>query len=182
MKAMLGYAYGKKLPIRVIVIDGQPRTATKRAKIIGRLLDPKSWTVIKFKQKTGEIVLRRGDWASDYADQFSNDEPPEGVRSKSTGTSERYKRSGDIREWVLNRAKGKCEYCGQLGFELEDGRRYLETHHIIPLSKRGKDSTKNVIALCANDHRRSHVGVDKDRLAKAFAAKVRQRERNPLES
>lgn len=176
MKAIIGYAYANKLPIRVIVLDGQRRAEGKSTKITGRLLDPKKWTVVKYSD--AEIVLRRGQWASEYADQFSLDTPPpEGDGAASKGMTTRRKRSADVREWVLRRAKGSCEHCGEQGFLLADGRRYLETHHIIPLSEKGKDNPGNVIALCANDHRKAHHSADKDALAKAFTITVGQKER-----
>jgi predicted HNH restriction endonuclease len=58
----------------------------------------------------------------------------------------------------LQRAKGKCEYCGVLGFLKPDGTRYLESHHIIALAKEGADRLTNVVALCPNDHREAHYG------------------------
>ena len=141
-------------------------------------MDPKEWSVINFDRNAGKVTLRRGKWASQYADQFSVDKPTDGDGSIVTGSAKRYKRSGDIREWALNRAKGLCEYCGQRGFQLPDGRWYLETHHIVPLSEHGLDSYKNVIALCANDHRRAHVGADREQLRKKFLKILSERETN----
>jgi hypothetical protein len=168
MLEIVGRAYANATPIRAIILDGIRRGPGKRVNITGRLLDPKEWSVINFDRNAGKVTLRRGKWASQYADQFSVDRPTDGDGSSVTGSAKRYKRSGDIREWALNRAKGLCEYCGQRGFQLPDGRWYLETHHIVPLSEHGRDSYKNVIALCANDHRRAHVGVDREQLRKEF--------------
>lgn len=172
---ILGHAYDNKTPIRAIILDRKHRRSGEGVKITGRLLDPKEWSVVRVSvnRKSTEITLRRGKWASQYADQFSVDRPADGDGSSSTEPAKRYKRSADIREWALNRAKGRCEYCGQRGFQLPDGRWYLETHHIVPLSERGPDSCKNVIALCANDHRRAHVGADRQRLRKEFQKRLR---------
>jgi 5-methylcytosine-specific restriction protein A len=35
---------------------------------------------------------------------------------------------------------------------------YLETHHVVPLSEKGVDHERNVVALCPNDHREAHHG------------------------
>ena len=81
-----------------------------------------------------------------------------------TRTITSYPRDPRVREEVLKRAKGKCEFCGTLGFECEDGGRYLESHHIIRLADDGEDRRTNVIALCPNDHRKAHYGVNRDEL------------------
>jgi predicted restriction endonuclease len=69
-----------------------------------------------------------------------------------------YARDKKVRDAVLRRAKGKCEFCGKLGFRTQRGKRYLETHHVIFLANEGADKLTNVIALCPNDHREAHFG------------------------
>lgn len=71
-----------------------------------------------------------------------------------------YVRDSKVRDLVLKRAGGVCESCGNPGFLKRDGTRYLETHHVISLSEQGPDKVHNVLALCANDHRRAHFGKD----------------------
>src|SRR5690606_4963284 len=73
--------------------------------------------------------------------------------------SEAFIRNPDVRRRVLFRARGKCEWCSNNGFEMENGKVYLETHHVIPLSKGGLDLESNVAALCPNHHREAHFGV-----------------------
>lgn len=98
--------------------------------------------------------------------------PPSGVvqPGQQIRTSTRYKRDPLVRAFVCQRAKGKCEFCGNLGFLMRDGQRYLETHHIIRLASQGPDTVGNVIALCANDHREAHFGKNAEMLEKRFAA------------
>ena len=67
---------------------------------------------------------------------------------------------------MINRAQGKCELCGELGFVKEAGGYYLETHHVIYLSEKGPDTPKNVIALCADHHREAHFGREAEVLEK----------------
>ena len=43
-----------------------------------------------------------------------------------------------------------CAKCGEMGTN-------LELHHIIPLSKGGADTMKNIILLCPDCHRREHM-------------------------
>lgn len=49
---------------------------------------------------------------------------------------------------------------------MADGKIYLETHHIVPLSEDGLDTEKNVAALCPNHHREAHHGVIKTEMRK----------------
>ncbi len=79
-------------------------------------------------------------------------------------TTQRYARDPQIRDAVLLRAGGTCEFCGKAGFLRQDGSRYLEAHHIIALADDGADRMTNVIALCPNDHRKAHFGRDRAEL------------------
>jgi 5-methylcytosine-specific restriction protein A len=72
-----------------------------------------------------------------------------------------YRRSRAVRRYVLLRAKGECEGCGQLApFLRIDGSPYLEPHHIRRRSDAGPDHPRWVIALCPTCHRRVHYGAD----------------------
>ena len=87
-----------------------------------------------------------------------------------------FKRDQKVRSYVLQRAKGRCEYCGEDGFELKNGERYLETHHIIALASQGSDKLENVIALCPNHHRQAHFGLNAEALEKEFITILRGQE------
>jgi hypothetical protein len=87
--------------------------------------------------------------------EAGNDDPE--YRRRMAGV---YSRDQAVRNAVLKRANGNCEFCGAEGFTTNKGSRFLETHHVISLSEQGPDRVRNVIALCPNDHRRAHFGVD----------------------
>ena len=71
-------------------------------------------------------------------------------------------RSRDVRDYVLARANGICEACGEPApFTTATGRPYLEAHHIRRLSDRGPDDPRHVGGICPNCHRRAHYGVDR---------------------
>ena len=55
-----------------------------------------------------------------------------------------------------------------MGFLMENGRHYLEAHHIIALSNSGKDTVDNVIALCPQHHRQAHYGADAESIEEEF--------------
>lgn len=101
---------------------------------------------------------------------FGNDDPE--YRRRMAGT---YVRDQRVRNAVLDRADGRCEYCGAEGFETRSGGRYLEAHHVISLAAHGIDRSSNVIALCATDHRRAHFGTDWEPLQDEFLAIIASR-------
>lgn len=101
----------------------------------------------------------------DDALQDLNDVPP-GVDQpgKELRSAVFIARDRAVRDFVIDRAGGRCEYCKEPGFLMANGRRYLEAHHIILLAKNGPDTVQNVIALCPKDHREAHYGAEKETL------------------
>lgn len=62
-----------------------------------------------------------------------------------------------VTEYAKIRANGICQLCDNLAPFLKDNNElYLETHHIVWLSKGGQDTIDNTIALCPNCHRKIH--------------------------
>lgn len=86
-------------------------------------------------------------------DDIGNEDPE--YRTRMAGV---YIRDDRVRKNVLVRAGGMCEYKKCQPFSKANGETYLETHHIISLSKSGVDKPSNVIALCPNHHREAHFG------------------------
>lgn len=84
-------------------------------------------------------------------------------------------RSAVVRQLVMARSQGRCEWCGQPGFIKHDGQIYLESHHVVPLHQDGDDTVENVIALCPNDHRLAHYGANRDVLAIEMLIRVEDR-------
>lgn len=104
--------------------------------------------------------------------------PPEGADIPDRALSVGYTvvRDDKVRAYVIQRANGCCEYCGEEGFEMPSGRRYLEAHHIIALSNQGRDTVDNVIALCPEHHRQAHYGVNAESLEAQFIEIVRKKQ------
>jgi len=70
-------------------------------------------------------------------------------------------RSKAVRDYVLARAKGKCELTGrEAPFLTRSGAPYLEVHHTRRLSDDGPDDPRYVAALCPSVHREIHYGKD----------------------
>lgn len=146
-------------PIRVIICDGIQRIDTpdkKRSRTETRMLDEEHWILESYDGNSGDCVLKRGIAADKYIDQFHESMSAQVNRIENTVSI--YSRSPHVRMRVLERARGYCEFCGSVGFTTSSGSIYLETHHIVPLSEYGEDSTSNVVALCPNHHRLAHYG------------------------
>jgi 5-methylcytosine-specific restriction protein A len=101
------------------------------------------------------------------ADQIGNAAPKRIAFSGSF-----FVRDDKVRQMVIKRAKGKCEFCGALGFKKPDGTFYVEAHHIISLAKQGPDTLDNVIALCSNHHREAHFGEGWEQLETELKVKL----------
>lgn len=162
--------------VRIIIGEGTQVQETDLGKesssMTKRFLDGEPWLIKSYDDNIGEILLVRGLGEDIHqivrsqiaADQF---EAPEVVGRKPVSAYV-FKRSALVRKEVLDRSKGKCELCGEVGFKMVDGRAYLETHHVVPLSEGGADSTSNVVALCPKDHKRAHYAVDRDEIRKVL--------------
>jgi 5-methylcytosine-specific restriction protein A len=171
-------SYQKNLLIRVVLCDGAKRNRddlnSKASKVHYRSLDSEPWHVEKYDMSTGQATLMRGFPFSScrFIDQFDmpilSDGAVERVETKTFG----FKRSQYVRYHVLQRANGKCEYCGKDGFYMDSGQIYLETHHVIPLSDKGPDAIGNVAALCPNHHREAHHGKDRAEIRRSLQKKL----------
>ncbi len=166
MDSALQLAARKKLPVRVIVCEGEihglEHGDDESSRVHKRLLDPLPWAVTRYDLSTGDVTLTQGASPIPYVDQFSDDLSTPGqpaARRKTEG--EAFIRNSEVRREVPQRAQGICELCGSPGFRTATGQVYLETHHVVPLSEDGADHISNVVALCPNDHRRAHHSVDR---------------------
>jgi len=161
MDAAIQEAIKNNLSVRVIVNKGLRRgvdlSKTKASKVKARLLDPATWAITKYDWNTGYCMLIRGG-DRHFADQFSLPPKSDLTAERRPISSHAFIRNPDIRRQVLQRANGKCEWCMMPSFTTSDGRPYLETHHVIPLSENGIDAESNVVALCPNHHREAHHG------------------------
>ena len=166
---LMQQAWRGGLPSRVITLAGNggrkfADPGVQSAIVDYRLIDSMAWYVQAYSDLDGSYRMVReivppsppmGDVAClDCVDQFAIYTLP----MSSIVSSEVYERSGSVRRAALIRAAGKCEVFSVDGFVLDTGARYLETHHVVPLSRGGPDEEWNVAAICPNDHRRVHYG------------------------
>jgi predicted restriction endonuclease len=124
-----------------------------------------AWQYV-YKLFSREQIIRRlagtgpiDDPALNAVDDIGTDKPDRALSQVWL-----YTRDQAVRNAVLKRANGICEYCGKTGFLKSDGKPYLESHHVIALADDGEDRTTNVIALCPNDHREAHFGAKREEI------------------
>lgn len=132
----------------------------------------KAWTYVESLYPQ-ELLFRRliGDYTHNAVCDLEHDEGSDAPdRAKVSGWV--YERDQKVRAKVLQRASGRCEYCGMLGFEKSNGRYYLETHHVIALANQGEDRVTNVLALCPNDHREAHFGRNAESMEEKMLRKL----------
>ena len=69
-----------------------------------------------------------------------------------------YPRNNTLKNYIKRRSNYSCEMpdCNYMAFTKETGEKYIEIHHIIPLSEGGEDSISNTVSLCPNCHRELH--------------------------
>lgn len=74
-----------------------------------------------------------------------------------------FERNPWVRELARLRSGSRCEMpeCDYVGFEMEDGRLYIEVHHIESMADEGPDIIENVAALCPNCHARAHYATNR---------------------
>lgn len=172
MDLVLQHAHHKQLPMRVMICEGDIRDKdddqADASRVKFRLLDSEPWSIQHYDKLTGACHLVRGAPPSPYVDQFSL--PATQPANKILVTTSVRERKAEVREKALRLAQGKCQHCNKPGFTTHGGRIYLETHHVIPLSEDGPDDERNVVALCADDHRRAHHGAEREAMQKQLLA------------
>lgn len=166
------------LVVRTIICSGNTRRRkvlnAEASKVENRMLDPIPWTITSYNWNNGDCILTRGAKSIKIIDQFIIEEEKEKKSpDKKEIKSSVFIRNPKVRRNVLIRSNGKCEYCEKFGFEMEDGRIYLETHHIIALAEKGEDKESNVVALCPNHHREAHYGNERKKIKTKLLEKMK---------
>lgn len=67
-----------------------------------------------------------------------------------------------FRKKVYEKDYYTCQNCGLMGSMRDEGATELHAHHIVPLSKRGKNILSNCITLCKYCHKRCHYNMQQE--------------------
>lgn len=129
----------------------------------GVLRDAVRFELVPAGGRTIELGVRNVDnlTAEELYDQAEASVSGEGKPSSGSSSRTVYQRSRVVKEYALKVADGVCQGCkSDAPFIDKNGEPYLEVHHLRRRSDGGADHPENVIALCANCHRRVHSGQD----------------------
>lgn len=125
--------------------------------------DAKAPEAIVLEREFNEAVRKAGEKSLEQLKKVA--EKNASQPSASSVKTNVYHRDPFIAAYVKKRANGHCQLCGMKApFLDEKGDPYLECHHIEWLSKGGKDSPDNCVALCPNCHRKMHICNDPEDL------------------
>jgi len=109
------------------------------------------------------IIQKKQQRKEKEASRLSDEDLLKRVRYARKGSGTRqvntsvHERNPYVAELAKRRANGLCQLCQeQAPFNDKRGNPYLETHHIVWLSKGGEDAIGNIVALCPNCHRKMH--------------------------
>ena len=134
------------------------------------------------KEKDGgiprEVLQKKESLARDKAEQLSDaqlkakaEEAQTSQPKERTVKSRTYERNAYVSEYAKRRAAGRCQLCNNSAPFLDKrGKPFLETHHIVWLSKGGSDTIDNTVALCPNCHRKMHTLNRKEDVDRLLAA------------
>ncbi len=90
-------------------------------------------------------------------------------------TISRFKRDPAVKATVEELANGICELCNNAApFIREDGRPFLEIHHVQTLADGGPDTIDNAVALCPNCHRACHYSSIQNSHIETLYSKVKR--------
>ncbi len=141
-----------------VSIIGKPAYVMKlldedRSHITGKVLEVALDESAPLEEKQKQACQMDVDSLKMAAVNHATDKPEE-----KTVTVKQIYRDPYIAEYAKKRANGICQLCGQYApFKDSEGKPYLESHHIIWLSRGGADSIDNTVALCPNCHKKMHV-------------------------
>jgi 5-methylcytosine-specific restriction endonuclease McrA len=104
----------------------------------------------------------------------SNNRTP--VLDEKPGLNHRYKTDPRLSKTVIDIAGYACDLIGKTSgdhqtFDSEQGHRYVEAHHLIPMKAQkdfpgmNLDRIENIVSLCPNCHRAVHLGTKAEKIA-----------------
>ena len=92
---------------------------------------------------------------------------------QQTATTSCLERDPKVVAWILKNSEGQCESCSQAApFQKDDGKFYLEVHHLKRLADGGSDRTSNAVAVCPNCHRELHYGSRRTAVLEKLYSKI----------
>jgi hypothetical protein len=175
LDAYVQLAYRQKLPVKVIVVDGNVRRLSEQpraSQVETRSLDTENWAVVEYDDSTGQCLLVRGALSSGIPLEAAGaDDLMEGrqyTRLIIHRHREARARRAKIAEMLQLHGTLVCEV-PRCNFDFEKiygalGKNYAQVHHLDPLSEspqHGRPVDLNRLKIvCANCHAMVHRNGD----------------------
>ncbi len=151
--------------------DGQDLEGSARRAIVFHLISAEGEHESGLAQPTSEEALEDMKKAAYEAVDTGDQGDPKQAQRRY------YERSEDVKRYVLARAGGICECCGQPApFRRKNTQPFLEPHHVRKLSDGGPDHPRWVGAICPNCHAEIHYGENGDEANRRLAERLGQLE------
>lgn len=123
-------------------------------KVSGELLTYIEDTIEQFTSDSLFIESMSDNDIKEAAEKYSK----LNINRKHISHTKAYQRNPYIAQYAKICANGKCQLCmNKAPFLDKKNKPYLESHHIVWLSKGGTDSIDNTVALCPNCHKKMHI-------------------------
>ena len=134
------------------------------------------WLFKRLARNGANEATYRNDLLAELQEMGGNAGTP-GRRETTIST---YGRNPIITERAKLLAGGVCRLCREEGpfMDTVHDLPFLETHHVTWLSKGGRDSIDNTVALCPNCHRKMHHVADKGDIKKL--REIARKQKRPL--
>jgi predicted HNH restriction endonuclease len=144
----------------------RPNNKHVEAKIRQQLQFLRDGNLITFLDNSGHYTLRGIDLLKPEAEETKTIDLTKEAPKKREYLVEVYVRHVAWARKAREAFGDLCIYnCCSNTFFREDGTRYIEVHHIIPLYKGGEEGLWNLSVLCAHHHRMAHFSDAKTRIA-----------------
>lgn len=143
----------------------RPNNKNIEAKVRQQLQFLRDDKLISFLDNSGHYTLRGIDLLKPEAIETNTIDLSKEMPEKKEYLIETYVRNVTWAKHAREIFGEFCLYnnCSNTFFR-EDGTRYIEVHHIIPLYKGGEDGIWNLSVLCAHHHRMAHYGNAKTKI------------------
>lgn len=144
----------------------RPNNRNIEAKIRQQLQFLRDDNLISFLDNSGHYTLRGIDLLRQEATETNTIDLSKESPERKEYLVETYVRNVAWAKQAREILGDLCLYtnCNNTFFR-EDGTRYIEVHHIIPLCKGGEDGIWNLSVLCAHHHRMAHYSDATTRIA-----------------
>ena len=119
---------------------------------------------ISFVDNSGHYTLRSATLLRPEAEETESLDLTREIPERREYLVETFVRKVAWARLAVNRLGDTCLYrqCGNTFFR-EDGTKYVEVHHIVPLCEGGEEGLWNLSVLCAHHHKMAHFADRKTR-------------------